>query len=533
MPEPKQSGVVCARHRRRFTPVAAVLLALLLGGCTSGPHVLPLNQQKTIDRRYTEYPAGFELKPYMVDLNGPAGFAFDDQKNMIIAESGIDGYQPHIYGIRPDNTKFNIYPFGRQFPFFRTGFQIYGPIGGVVCYKGRIFVSHRDNNGMGVITSFGYDGSHTTIVGDLPAQGDYSVTDIVISPLNGRLYFGVGTATNSGVVGLDNWERGWVQKHPEFCDSPFKAEKLLGYHFTLKNPDSSIFAPDTLITGPMQALGASSKTKIPAAAFSKPTGAIYSISPDGGDLRVEAWGAHVPAGLLINELGSIYFTDQGMELRGTRPIVDDPDVLFHLFRDVWYGWPDYSRDLNPISDDTYQLPPRLSNMIIPTGYPDVSFIIDHQASGLTEPDHRLVAATFKPLSGASKMVSVPQSDMYPEDWRGELIVALWGDRAPFATSDQPMKKPLPGYKLVRVDPTTHEVKDFIWNTEGGPASRLREGREEGIERPIDVKVGPDGYLYILDFGRIKMYKGNIKVFENTGKIFRLVPIQSDEPGTQP
>ena len=49
------------------------------------------------------------------------------------------------------------------------------------------------------------------------------MTDIAVDPVSGRLFFGVGAATNSGVVGLDNWN--WVQKYPDFCDLP--AIKLL------------------------------------------------------------------------------------------------------------------------------------------------------------------------------------------------------------------------------------------------------------------------------------------------------------------
>lgn len=44
-----------------------------------------------------------------------------------------------------------------------------------------------------------------------------------------------------------------------------------------------------------------------------------------------------------------------------------------------------------------------------------------------------------------------------------------------------------------------------------------------MERPIDVKFGPDGSLYILDFGRIRIVDGKIKVYDGTGKIFRLIP----------
>src|SRR5205814_9447370 len=125
---------------------------------------------------------------------------------------------PRIWGRRIDGTTFMVYPMGRKVPFvniFRQGFVLDGPIGGMCAREGKIFVTHRDASGRGVITAFGYDGSHTTIVSDLPAQGDFGVTDIAVHPSNGRLFFGVGTATNSGVVGLDNI---WVKKHPDVCD---------------------------------------------------------------------------------------------------------------------------------------------------------------------------------------------------------------------------------------------------------------------------------------------------------------------------
>ena len=57
--------------------------------------------------------------------------------------------------------------------------------------------------------------------------------------------------------------------------------------------------------------------------------------------------------------GVLYFTDQGMELRGTRPIKDDPDVLFRFVPGRWYGWPDYSRELEQIGEDKYQPPSQI------------------------------------------------------------------------------------------------------------------------------------------------------------------------------
>jgi len=506
--------------------LAGVWVAILFsGGCAAGPQVLMPAEQKTVDRRITEYPTGFELKPYIVNLDSPTGMSFDEAGNLIVAEGGIDSAEPHIFGVRPNGTRFDIYPVESRFPILKPGFHIYGPVGGIICFHGRIFVSHRDKDDMGVITSFGYDGSHVTVVAGLPAQGDYSVTDIAVSPIHERLYFGLGTTTNSGVVGLDNWQEGWVRDHPEACDLPLKPLKLLGYRFDVRNPEASIFSADVLVTVPFRPLGISDITRISAAPLAKPTGAIYSISPEGGDLHVEAWGVRHPAGLIVNEFGRVYFTDQGMELRGTRPIMDDPDVLFRLVIDGWYGWPDFSRRLEPISAAKYQ--PK-SSMVTKTGYPDVGFVIDHQASGLTDPDVRWLAVQLPPQAGASKMDFVPQSGPF-RAFTGGLLIALWGDRAPFSTYDQPLVHPLPGYKVVRVDPDRREVHDFIYNTAGGPASQLRHGGDEALERPIDVKFGPDGNLYILDFGRMRMVDGQEKVSGGTGKIFRLIPAATTQP----
>ncbi len=508
-----------------LTPFCCALA--LLTGCVPGPYLVPSGQRQSIDRKIVEYPAGFEFQVYADHLNGPTAFCWNELGEMIIAEGGIDGADPHIFGFHKDGTRFEIYPFGTRIPIFKPGFRIYGPIGGMVYYHGRLLVSHRDENDLGTITSFGMDGSHTTIIAGLPAQGDYSVTDLVISPINGRLYFGLGSATNSGVVGLDNWDVGWIHHHRTACDIPFKELSLLGYRFDAKNPEASIFAPDLTVTVPFQPFGNSYITQIPPAPLRRPTGAIFSISPDGGDPRVEAWGVRNPVGLLVTELGGIYFTDQGMELRGTRPIVDDPDVLFRFVSDTWYGWPDFSRNLHPISDDRFQPP---GEMIVSTGYTRVGYLIDHQASNLRDPDRRLIQAEFKPLSGASKMDLVPGTGPFRE-FTGNLVVALWGDRAPFATSGQALNNPPPGYKVVLVDRASGNVKDFIYNTMGGPASRLPSGRDQAMERPIDPKFGPDGNLYILDFGYVRMKGAHEKSADGTGKIFIVSPIPA-KPTTE-
>src|SRR5205085_2682146 len=115
---------------------------------------------------------------------------------------------------------------------------------------------------------------------------------------------------------------------------------------------------------------------------------IYSIGPDGGDLTVEAWGIRMPRGIAFNQYGRLYATNNGMELRGTRPVKDDPDALVRILSGTYYGWPDYSTDLYSISDPRFQPP---SWLVAKYGYDENSPVIDLGASnpqgrGLKPPD---------------------------------------------------------------------------------------------------------------------------------------------------
>jgi glucose/arabinose dehydrogenase len=502
---------------------------VVVAGCTSTPVMLKPEQRLTVDRSVVEYPPSTELKPLVRGLTAPVGVAFDSDGTMFVAESGEGGNAPRIVGFKPDGTLFDIYPLKTRLPFNLGGdkFKIYAPIGGLAVYQGRIFVTHRDEHGNGVVTSFGYDGSHYTVVSDLPAQGDYSLTDIIVNPTNGRLVFGLGSATNSGVVGTDNYEEGWVRNYPQFCDKPWDGGKknaylkLLGYRFSTPNPRAGIGQDDVLVTGPMQPLGTSNHSRVKE--VDKPTGAIYSISPTGGDLTVEAHGIRLPRGLGFN-IYRLYATNDGMELRGTRPIRDDPDAMIRVVSRTWYGFPDYSTDFQPITDPRFQPP---SWMTLPTGYPDVAFTIDHDSSGLIAPDRStLLQGTFSPLSGAAKFDFVPASGPFSE-YRGNAVVALSGDRAPFATSGQKLIGPI-GFKIVLLDVDAKQTREFIHNTKEVPASMMDE-HVEALERPIDCKFGPDGALYIVDFGKMELRDGKERITRGSGKIFKL--IAKPEPET--
>jgi glucose/arabinose dehydrogenase len=527
--------------------IALLLLALttfLPPGCARPPAIIPAELRKPIDRALVEYPADTQLERYVANLTAPTAIAFDKEKNLLlVAESGAGGAEPRILAFNYlDGSSKTVYPQGKVFgPFRSINFRMYGPIGGMAVRDGVIYVSHRDKNDFGVISTVGYDGKGKTVVAGLPAQGDYGVTDLAFSR-DGRLYFGVGSATNSGVVGLDNWD--WVQEHPKVADEPFvpmsapeQTIQLRGARFFTIDPRAGLFAnTERAVTAPFQYFGDYQRSRVDAAADGKPNSAILSINPSGGvaqDMRVEAYGIRLPSGIaFLPDLGVPYATNQGMETRGTRPVWDDPNVVLQIpFGPKNFGFPDYSADLFPVSSSRFQ-PPN-PEVIRSTGYTDVTPLVDQFRPPDASDQQSLVRAKFPSMSGASKMSFVPD-DSPLREFRRQLVVALSGARTPFATerSVHPLKSP-PGHKVVRFDAESDQkaVHDMIRNTAGVPRSQTEGKRLELLERPIDVKFGPDGFMYVLDFGKADYRDGRPNVTARTGQIYRLLP--ANIPSTGP
>ena len=521
---------------RRAVGRAWLLAAVAIGlaGCARGPGLVPIAERVTIDRSVIEYPAGFELVPFARNLTAPTAMAFDttggpNGGTLLVADDGAGpGASPTVVAFRADGTTVDVFPKrSGRIRLTPGGFQFYGPVGGLAVREGEIFVSHRDRRGDGVITAVTYDGRRRTVVGGLPARGDGAVTDLAFSPTDGRLYFGLGTATNSGVVGLDNWANGWVRKRRGFADRPLGKMQFLGARFDTPNPEGGLFGGDDRVVTSAFNPFARSDQRVPAAIDGKPTGAIYSVDPAGGDLRVEAHGLRNPRGLVFNAFGNLFATNDGMELRGTRPVKDDPDALLRvpLGGPTWYGWPDYSADLRPIGEEGFQPPVGMARR---TGYGEIFALTDLPASGLYPPDRAtLLRAVFPALSGAAGADFPPPTEPFA-DYRESMLVALAGDRAPFATGGLPLVRPV-GRKVVAVDLSTREPSDFISNTTGLPGSQSRQPL--ALERPIAVRSGPDGAVYVLDFGRASYPDGRPRPAKRTGRVYRLAPVES--PTTRP
>lgn len=53
---------------------------------------------------------------------------------------------------------------------------------------------------------------------------------------------------------------------------------------------------------------------------------------------------------------------------------------------------------------------------------------------------------------------------------------------------------------MRIDPESGEVQPFAQNAKLGSPASEQMAMGMGLERPFDVKCGPDGAMYIADYG---------------------------------
>jgi glucose/arabinose dehydrogenase len=111
---------------------------------------------------------------------------------------------------------------------------------------------------------------------------------------------------------------------------------------------------------------------------------------------------------------------------------------------------------------------------------------------LTQPPLIQIPAHSAPLG-----LAFVNSDRWPTDWQGNLLVAYHGS----------WNRNIPtGYKIVRYDinknekVSNQEAQDFI-------SGWLADGKILG--RPVDLKFGPDQALYISD--------------DEVGIIYRVIP----------
>lgn len=440
----------------------------------AGPLVAVQGQQ--LREADLHLPAGYRAEIVATGLSFSSAAAPADDGTVYVAEAGFSypGVEapPRVLRVRR----------GGATEVVATGFD--GPIGGLAAHQGKLYVSHR-----GKITSVDLAaGARTDLVTDLPALGDHFTENVTVGPDN-KLYFTQGSATNSAVVGLDNYVIYWLRLHPQFHDVPCRDYTLAGRNYTSGNPLTED-ATDTATTGAFLPFGTPSQPGQVVRGQVRCNGAVLRLNLDGSGLEVFADGFRNPYGLAFHPDGRLFTTENGPDDRGSRP-VNGPDNLYEVVQGGWYGWPDFFSFI-PVEDPTLK----------PETGP-----VSHPVLVSPPPLARPPVARFEPHSSSNGLDFTRSAAFAPV---GTAFVAQFGDLTP-PTAGGAQKHA--GHQVVAVTPQG-VVEPFLTSA-AGP-----DGRP--LLRATDATFDPAGeVLYVTHFGEFTTARGVLAPTVGTGALIRI------------
>ncbi|MGI8824391.1 MAG: PQQ-dependent sugar dehydrogenase [Chloroflexota bacterium] len=415
------------------------------------------------------------------DLSFPTSVTVDPNGTVFIAESGLP-----FGGARPGGRIWRLDRDGRR-SLLMEGLR--PPVNGLAFHDQGLYVSEGGHPAR--ISRLDLDGKQTVILDHLPGPGNYH-TNMVAFGRDGKLYFSQGSMTNTGIVGLDAYELGWLRRLPHAHDIPGIDVTLAGVNTETPNPLTED-RDDRAWTGAFMPFGTPTTPGQMVHAGLPCTAAVMRCNPDGSDLELVAWGIRNAFGLGFLPDGRLLVTDQGADDRGSRPVGNAPDLLFEVHAGAWYGWPDF------IGGDSITHAQYLAER-----GPAPTFVLENH-NQLPPPELPLLR--FPPHVAAVKFAVIPGGA-----WSGQILVALFGDEAPMTAPAGPRV----GRSVARIDPADWSLHHVV----GAPLSR-----------PIDIRVDPlDQSLYVLDFGHFEMEaeKGVVAV-PRSGALWRLPLLATSVP----
>ena len=170
-------------------------------------------------------PYGYKIEVVVTGLTFPSGVTFDEKGVPYVVEAGYSYGEvwttPRL--LRVDNGQVSTIAEGGK----------NGPWTGVAYHQGEFFIAEGGELQGGRILRVSSDGKTTIIADGLPTRGDHHTNGPAIGP-DGQVYFGLGTATNSGIVGEDNLQFGWLKREPRSMISPVGL-KMRGENYRTKD----------------------------------------------------------------------------------------------------------------------------------------------------------------------------------------------------------------------------------------------------------------------------------------------------------
>ncbi len=196
-----------------------------------GGQISDVSEQRNLNPADVLLPKDYKIEVVARGLTFPTAVAFDDYGSPYVIEAG------YAYG--------EIFLPPKLFKIEKNGHW-----NGITFHEGFFYIAEGGELEGGKILKVSKEGTVETLVEGLPGLGDHHTNGPVIK--EGYIYFGQGTATNSGVVGEDNANFGWLKRFPDFHDIPCEditvnAVNSETNNFLTRDPN------DKAVTGPYSA----------------------------------------------------------------------------------------------------------------------------------------------------------------------------------------------------------------------------------------------------------------------------------------
>jgi glucose/arabinose dehydrogenase len=476
-------------------------------------------------------PPGFTVSVFAKDLNFPVGIAFlgnSHKFQVYVLESGHglpsrcnDETSAVVGGVfSPTN------PFTPDILVFdQSGTQIGGPLakptasGGLAAHGpsigiafehgfrgGTLFVTDSNqairtpgaqNNSSRIVIVNPSTGAVTPFITGLPT-GDHPAEQLAFK--DGWIYWSQGSTTNAGVVGRDNG--GGANQNDIPCQDIVLSNnvfdsgggiKTSGYSpFGVQRPGAHVPAHEGRTDGACD--GAILRARL-------------NVKNPQSTIEPFSWGYRNPYGLRFAPedhalKGGLFVSENGEDERGARPTNNSPDRL-HLAKQNRDGSPDYHG-----WPDRFGFLESTQAVFNPVGGPGD----DNAAAAVGKPVMPVLAFPPQPITAPLALepadVAVVGLDFVPHAFvggpvkKGAVLLAREGDFGFSASNGTPEA----GHDVELVnfsrpgEPLQLSQMRFAHNTTFDQA--FTDGLR-GINRPTDLKFGPDGCAYLVDYGAVR------------------------------
>jgi hypothetical protein len=409
--------------------------------------------------------------------------------------------------------------------------------------------AHNGQNNSSRIVTVSQTGQVTPFISGLPT-GDHPTEQLAFK--DNWIYWSQGSTTNSGVVGRDN---GGGANQPDIpCQDIVLSQNVFDSGGGVKTSGYSPFGttrPGATVPAFAGALhhgvcdGAILRARLNVA---DPTSTIEPFSwgyRNGYAIRFAPEDHALQGGLLVGE--------DGADERGARPSNNAPDMLQLAQQNKdgspdYHGWPDRYGFLpssqavfNPIGGPGDDLCVGANNppsnctpaslaQILSEDVP-IKDVLDHPPQQITSP--LAIEAADSSFTGID---FVPDSFARGPVDRGAALYVLEGDfgfSAPNSSGDEIGHE----VKVINFskpgDPLELKIQRFAKNKSGDQA--FIDG-SRGLNRPTNVRFGPDGCAWIVDYGAVRDFgqggpdtkfvtaaDAPLVQIPGTGVIFRICP----------